>query len=1001
MRATQSTRPTPMKLPSPARWLAAGLFALLAWPAIAAPLGPITDPLWMRYPAISPDGRQVAFAFEGNLFVVPTQGGPARLLVGNGHHSFQPMWSPDGRSIAYASDVFGNFDVFIVSADGGASRRLTANSVPEVPLGFTPDGREVLFRAQRGDARSDAMFPVRPVGQLYAVGVEGGRRPHQVLSIPVMHAQYDRSGRHLLYEDWKGYENEWRKHQISPVARDIWLYDAASGQHRRLTTFGGEDRNPVWSPDEKSVLYLSEQSGDFNVWKLPLDRPQAPVQLTHFKRNPVRFLSIAADGTLAFGHDGRLYTLAPGASEPRQLAVQIEADTRPEAVRHIRLGPEVTEIAPSPDGKEIAFVARGEVFVASTEFGDTKRITDTPEQERSVSFSPDGRHLVFAGEREGSWNLYEASLPGTRKTAPYFFSAAQVPVRLLLKNGHENFQPRFSPDGKEVAYLEDRTTVKVLDIASGQTRVVLPGRLNYSYADGDQWFDWSPDGRSLLVNFLDLNRWSNEVGLIDAQGKGPLRNLTHSGYEDLHPVWARGGQVMTWFSDRMGLHGTGGAAQTDVFAMFFTRQAWDRYQLSKSDYALLKQREDEAEADAKKGDAKPGEGQAEKSGQAEPVKLPPPVKIDFDGLDDRTARLTLNSSRIGASALTPDGETLYTLQQTADGWELWQTRLRAKESKRVAFFAAPPGGGEEGGPPADLVLDAKGDSGFVLVAGAIQRFKLPKEEGDIKPQPVVVNAEMNLDPAAERSAMFDHVWRQTLEKLYTRDMNGVDWAYYGRVYRRFLPFITDNDDFAECLSEMLGELNVSHTGSGYVPPPGGDATAALGAFYDPAYTGEGLKVAEVIEGSPLQAADTPLKAGMVIEKIDGQAIAPGAEFDTLLNHKAGQRVLLSVLDPASGQRSDQVVRPITQGEQNELLYKRWVKTERETVDRLSGGRLGYVHVRAMDDRSYRDTYAEILGRDSGKQALIVDTRFNGGGNLHDELATLLSGKRYLQFVPRG
>jgi Tol biopolymer transport system component/C-terminal processing protease CtpA/Prc len=972
-------------------------------------LGPAEQPLWLRWSAISPDGRQIAFAFEGSLYLVPASGGAARLLVSNGGRNFRPVWSPDGRMLAYAADINGNYDVYVVAANGGPSRRLTTHSANELPLSFTPDGREVLFSAQRMDARSNLLFPTRAATELYRVGIEGGRRPVQVLTTPVLAGRYNKAGTQMLYEDWKGYENEWRKHHVSPVARDIWMYDAKTGQHRRLTGWGGENRDPVWSPDERSMFYLSEEGGTLNVWKMAFDQPGVAVQVTHFSKNPVRFLSMAGDGTLSFGWDGELYTLAPGAAQPAKVPVQVAADTRRRAVQNLKLPGGVTEIAPSPDGKEVAFVIRGEIFVASTEFGDTRRITDTPTQERSVSFSPDGRRLLFAGEREGSWNLYEATLPGRRKDVPYFFSAAQVSIRTLLKNGRDNFQPRYSPDGKEVAFLEDRVTLKVLNPASGQTRTVLPAQWNYSYEDGDQWFDWSPDGRSMLVTFIDNQRWSSEVGLIDAQGKGPLRNLTKSGWEDNHPVFARGGQAMTWFSDRLGLHGASGNAQNDVFAMFFTQEAFDRWKLSKSEYALLQKAEQDAkEAKDKKKDGEKKEPKDSKDQKAardaddEPaIVLPDPVKIELEGLEERSARLTPNSGQLEAAALTPDGETLFYLEKTTDGYDLWSHRMREHEQKKLASFPAPPPG-PGGSPPVDLLLDAKGENGFVLAAGTIQKFKVPKDAGDTKVEPVKFEAEMNLDPMAERRYMFEHAWRQTLNKLYVQDMNGVDWAAYRKVYEKFLPFITNNHDFAECLSEMLGELNVSHTGSGYLPPPGsGDATAALGLFADEAFAGAGIKVAEVIEGGPLVGALSQVKAGMVIERIDGADVVAGMEYDSLLNRKAGRKISLSVLDPASGRRFEQTVKPISLGEQNELLYKRWVKRERALVEQLSGGRLGYVHVRDMDDASYRDAFADILGRESAKEALVVDTRFNGGGNLHDQLATLLSGKRYLEFVPRG
>ena len=979
----------------------------------AATLGPVSDPLWMRYGAISPDGSQVAFAYQGNLFVVPAAGGTARLLVAHGQRSFHPVWAPDGRSLAYAAEVYGNQDVYLISAEGGPARRLTTHSANEVPLGFTPDGREVLFSATRMDARANLMFPAGSAGELYKVSVEAGRRPVQVLSTPAMSAQLNRAGTQMLYEDWKGYENLWRKHHVSPVAHDIWLYDMRSGQHQQLTRFGGEDREPVWSPDEQAVYFLSERSGSSNVWKMPLNQPEAAVQITRFSQNPVRFLSIARDGTLSFGYDGELYRLPPGATAPVRIAVQIASDTRGRGTELQRLSKGATEMAVSPDGSEVAFVIRGEVYVASAEYGDTRRITSTPSQERSVSFSPDGRRLLFAGERDGAWNLYEASLPGSKKDAPNFNSAARTEIKTLLKNGKDNFQPRYSPDGKEVAYLENRNTLKVLNLATGAQRTVMPAEWTYSYADGDQWFDWSPDGRSLLVQFVDRNRWGAEVGLVDAQGKGSVVNLTQSGYEDFLPMWSRNGQSMIWQTDRAALHGTSGSADRDVYAMFFTREAYDRFNLDKGEFAALKEQEDaekkdkdkEKEKDKEKDKAKDKEkaakGKDTQTAESKPIPLPPPVALELDKVENRTVRLTPNSGNLRAAVMSVDGEALVYLLETSDGIELWINRMRSKENKKLADFVAGKDGHGEA-LPVSVQLDAKGETAFVLADGGIQKFKLPKEDAPIKTEAVKFSAELSLDPQAERAYLFDHVWRQTAAKLYTADMGGVDWAAYRRVYERQLPFVSNGADFAELLSEMLGELNVSHTGAGYTGrPAAADATAELGAFFDESWTGAGLKVAEVIEGGPLQVGSGRIQAGMVIEQIDGVVIAPGAEVDSLLNQKAGKRVLLGVFDPAKGQRFEEVVKPVGAGARTELLYLRWVKAERALVDKLSGGRLGYVHVRGMNDSSYRQVYSEMLGRFSGKEGLIVDTRFNGGGNLHDELATLLSGKRYLEFVPRG
>lgn len=962
-------------------------------------------PLWMRYPALSPDGKTVAFTFHGHLFSVPSSGGTAVPMTTGSAHDFQPVWSPDSRSVAYASDLYGNFDVFLLPAVGGAPVRLTTHSADEVPTGFGPDGKSVVFSAHRQDSRLNAQFPSgRVLPELYRVSTEPGRAPEQILTTPALAARYDRAGKRIVYEDLKGYENLWRKHEKTSVTHDIWLYDADTGTHRQLTTYEGEDRDPVWSPDEKSVFYLSEQSGSFNVWKLALDGDAAPQQVTHFTKNPVRFLSIADNGELCFGYDGEIYLLPSDATEPRKLAVSIPYGDATRLTELLAMSEGATDIALNPDGKEIAFVARGEVFVASTEYGITKRITDTPGQERGLSFSPDGRHLVFAGETDKSWNLYEASLTRDKVDEPYFYDSTVVDVKPILENGQENFQPTYSPDGKEVAYLENRTALRVLNLESKVTRLVLAGDKNYSYEDGDQWYHWSPDGKWFVVQFMDPHRWSSEAGLVDAEGKQQLTNLTRSGYEDAHPCWSPDGRSMIWFSDRAGLHGTGGGgiAQGDVYTLFFTQKAFDRFNLSKAELELVKKAEDDAKKDKDKdkdkdkkpddADKKPDDKDKDDGKKKEEDKKKEPVEIDFNHFEDRMARLTINSSDIQEAALTPDGEQLIYLIKADGGYELWQNKLREKETKRLCSL--PRGDGDHTG----LFIEKEGKTAFVLAGGRINKIGL----SDAKLEGVHFSAEMNLNRAAERAYIFEHAWRQTKEKFYAADMHGVNWDEYKAVYAKFLPFINNNHDFSEMLSELLGELNASHTGSSFRPRHyGGDDTAALGIFTDPTFKGSGLKVDEIIEKSPLNIAKSKIVPGMIIEKIDGVTIAPGADWCPLLNRKAGRLVLLTIFDPAKNARFDETVKPISGHEEEELLYQRWVKSRRELTEKLSGGRIGYVHVRGMNDASYRETFSEVLGRNSDKQAIIVDTRFNGGGNLHDELATLLSGHEYLQFVPRG
>jgi len=962
-------------------WWFVTLTAVLLLASSAAPAA--ERALWLRYPSLSPDGQTVAFSYRGNLWKVAATGGTATPLTVGSSHNTMPVWSPDGSRLAFASDRNGNFDVFVMPAEGGEATRLTFHSADETPTSFTPDGKAVLFSAEILDRASSVQFPTDRRPELYQVGLDGGM-PEQVLTTPALYAVYDRAGKRIAYSDQRGFEMEWRKHDNSSFARDVWLYDVAANRHTRLTDFGADDRQPVWGPDGESLFYLSERSGTFNVWRLSLADPGHPVQITTHTAHPVRFLSASRSGDLCYAYDGELWVRPAGATESRRLEVTVATDRRDRSDEPIDVTGQVSEFDVSPDGSEIAFIARGEVFVASTEHGTTRRITNTPEQERSVSFSPDGRSLLYASERGSSWKLYRTDL--TDKDEPNFFNATALKETPVLEGATEAFQPRFSPDGTEIAYLEERTTLKVLNLKTGKSRVILPGDMNYSYSDGDQWYEWSPDGRWFAVQFLSPTRWSSEVGLVPSSGEGKLVNVTHSGYEDAVPHWARKGEVLLWETDRYGLRSQAGdPRQADVYAAFLTTRAYDRYRLDEAAYDQLtaKEKEKKDATGKDKGADKP------RSPDSTAAKLPPPVAIEFDGLDDRVVRLSLSSADLAASHLSPDGETLYYLARFEKGYDLWKYVPRKKEVKLIAKLDAN---------EADFLLDKDGKKAFVLANGKLSTVDL--DSG--KSSPVGASAKMELDAAAERSYMFEHIWRQTLKKFLDVGMHGVDWKAVKGEYARFLPYIDNSRDFAEMVSEMQGELNASHTGCRYRPTrTDGDETAALGFFPDPRHTGEGVAIAEVIEGGPLQRAGTRVKAGIVIVAIDGTRIAPGANWYRLLNHKADTPVRLALLDPGSGARWEETAKPITWAAQSRLLYLRWAKSRREAVETLSGGRLGYAHIRGMNDGAYREIFEEIFGRSVEKEAIVLDTRFNGGGNLVEALTTFLSGRVYAHNAPRG
>lgn len=932
---------------------------------------------WMRYPALSPDGATIAFTYKGDLYRVPSAGGTAVQLTQHPAQDFMPVWSHDGTRIAFASDRHGNFDLYVMPATGGEATRLTFHSAAEYPYSFTPDDKSVVFGAARMDAAANRQYPASSMPELWTVPVTGGR-PVQLLTTPADDARYSRDGRLVIYTDNKGRENTWRKHHVSSVARDIWVYDVKAGTHRQLTTFAGEDRQPVLADGDKTVYYLSEESGTFNVHRMPLDGGRSQ-QLTTFKGLPVRFLSIADNGTLAFGHDGQLYTMAPGGKLQR-VAVRISADAKANGDLVLAVTGGAREMAVAPSGKEVAFTFRGDVFVASVEGGVTKRITNTPETETGVRFSPDGKSLVYASERGGTWAIYEARR--VRSGEPHFYASTVIRETPLIANEHQNYQPLFSPDGKEVAYIEDRNTLRVLNLASKQVRTLLDDQSIFANTPNHR-FAWSPDGKWMLFDLSVPGIAPGEVGLVATDGKGKVVNLTQSGFNDGDASWILGGKAMLWLSNRDGLKSVAqsGGGQQDAYAMFFTRDAWDRYRLTKEEYALVKETEDKAPK--AKPDTSKAKGDSTKAKSDSTAKVEA-VTIDLDGIETRKARLTIHSSSLGNALVSKDGETLYYLARFEKGMNLWSTNLRTKETKQVLALNA------NGG---SMTWDTEQKNIFLMADGAIAKIDPVAAKRDVVP----LGGEMLVDVAAEREAMFDHVWRKVRDTFYTKGYHGIDWIAIRPTYAKYLPHIGTSFEFAEMLAEMLGELNISHSGATFSQSgPGDDATASLGVFLDQSYAGAGVKIDEVIKDGPLDKAGMSVRPGTIIVSIDGQPITPASDLAQFLNRKAGKPVLLGLSSGAV--TSELVAKPVAPAEENRLLYARWVRRNADEVDRLSGGQLGYVHIPGMNDGAMRTTVEDVMGKYATRKGIVVDTRFNGGGDLVADLAMFLSGKKFFDYT---
>ena len=946
-----------------------------------------SNPQWMRYSTISPDGKQIVFTYKGDLYKVSSLGGAATQLTYHSAHDYMAVWSKDGSKIAFASNRYGNFDVFVMDANGGQANRLTYHSANESPYTFSSNNKEVVFGALRQDDVKHRQYPHRSQSELYSVPLKGGR-VKQILTVPAEYVQFSKNGKTMIYHDKKGGENEFRKHHTSSIARDIWTYNTKTKAHKMITTFKGEDRQPVFSTAEKSMYYLSEKSGTFNIHKLSFNNPNQSKQITNFKLHPIRFLSFG-NGTLSFGYDGELYTMKEG-QKPKKVNVQIRTQNKDNTDKFVSVNGGINEMAISPNGKEIAFIARGEVFVTSVDKSFTKRLTNTPENERFVTWGPEGKSVVYSSERNGKWSIYKTEK--LRIEEPFFYAATLVKESAIIENKFDNYLPQYSPDGKKLAFVEGRRTLKVRDIKSTKETTLLTPKDLFHMRDGDQNFKWSPDSKWLLVGW-GKTLSNGEVLLMAADGTKRV-NLNESGYYDYSPKWVNGGKQMIWFSNRNGLksYATSGQSQSDVYSMFFTQDAWDEFNLSDEDFKLMKAIKEEtkkAKENAKKDkkdDKKAKDKKKTDKKKTDKKKGVTPLTFDWNHMKDRTRRLTIHSSSLGDAVLSKKGDVLYYLSRFEGKANLWSTNLRTRATKMVLKLNT------RGG---SLQWDKEKKNLYLLSSGKISKITPTgwKQKG------VKIKGEMLFDESAERTAMFNHVWIRTNAIFYEPSFHGVNWKQLKKEYKKYLPHIGNGFEFSEMLSEMLGELNVSHAGSGY---RGGriqnaDATASLGIFMNYKYKGDGILIDEIISGGPLDKAKFKLKAGMVIEKINGEKIDKNQDVAKYLNRKAGTFMLLEILDPKTKKKQVLTVKPISIGANNRLLYKRWVNINEKEVEKMSNGQLGYVHIPGMGDGPYRSIYQDMMGKYSDKKAMVVDTRFNGGGDLVADLAMFFTGVPFITY----
>jgi len=938
-------------------------FAIVVALILSSPVSAV-EAMLPRHPAPSPDGSRIAFSWQGDLWLVAAEGGSAVRLTAHPATERFPVWSRDGLLIAFASNRYGNDDVFVVPANGSAGpKRLTFASTADTPLDFTPDGEAVLFSSNRYEG-------VRWGVQLWTVPNAGGT---PVLAQDAFgdHASFSPDGDALAFV--RGQTKWTRRGYRGAASRDLWLR-AQDGEFVRLTDFDGTDDHPSWIDDHR-LAFLSNRDGRKNVYVLDLVSGAA-TQLTRHEGSAVRFPRASADGTiLAYEFEDAIWTVGAPDAEPTRLHIEVPADELVNPVKRHTASDKAGELAISPDGKLAAFTVHGDVFVTGIVSKDdqkiakpaTARVTSSTERENGVSWSPDGKSLLFTSARGGNVDLYLARRSSEETPWNETF---EFELTRLTDSPEVEGNARFSPDGSRIAFVRHKGELVVMPAEGGEETVLL-----------DHWsgpgYDWSPDGAWIAYSIPDES-YNYEVSIIAASGGEPYTVSRHPD-DDVAPRWSPDGRRLVWTSKR---HDD----TFDIWGVWLNRADHER---SPAQWMKVWKKKDDDKPKKKGNDEEKSD--KEESDEEKKPELPT-VTIDFETLWERVEAITDLKGDEGMAVVSPDGKTVIFTAEHEGEEDLYSVRWDGEDLKRLT---------KDGAEPEDIQFGPKGKTVFYLDGkGKIKRVGLDAKAGDAVP----FKARYEVDLRLQREAVFEAAWRALDENFYDPDFHGVDWPAQNTKYRPWALAASTDADFADMVNLMLGELNASHMG--YYPrgarrgdPQRGESTGWIGVTYDPAAGGPGIVIHEVLPDSPAARVDVGLQPGDRLIAVGGSAIAADTSVFSLFADTSGQRTPITILN-ADGEERTMVITPFGARNQRQLRYAEWVRERRLLTEELSGGRLGYLHIQGMNIPSFEEFERDLFAAADGKEGLLIDVRSNGGGWTTDYLMAVLMVRRHAYTVPR-